>query len=193
MNIIIIQKKNYEFSYDKQILELYKENSELVKFIANNYSFNKNNKNKEEILTQEKIIKVVDGLRESENFNKRLSLVKDIFNKICSQKACYRGKEIIFNDEFGQEVYNKLNKEILKEKEKNYISKMLDLITFIRFLDLINLEGNIYYGYRKSIIDSQCNIVLDELKSEGFLNKKVKKNKKKKKKKRWRFAGFAIR
>ena len=176
-------KKNYEFSYDKQILELYKENSELVKFITNNYSFNKNNKNKEEILTQEKIIKVVDSLRESENFNKRLSLVKDIFNKICSQKACYRGKEIIFNDEFGKEVYNKLNKEILKEKEKNYISKMLDLITFIRFLDLINLEGNIYYGYRKSIIDSQCNIVLDELKSEGFLNKKVKKNKKKKKKK----------
>ncbi len=176
-------KQYYEGSFDNKISDLYNENIKLEKFISNNYSFNKNNKNKEEILTQEKIIKVVDGLRESENFNKRLSLVKDIFNKICSQKACYRGKEIIFNDEFGQEVYNKLNKEILKEKEKNYISKMLDLITFIRFLDLINLEGNIYYGYRKSIIDSQCNIVLDELKSEGFLNKKVKKNKKKKKKK----------
>ena len=176
--------KNYEFSCDKQILELYKENSELVKFITNNYSFNNNNnKNKEEILTKEKIIKVVDGLRENENFNKRLSVTKDIFNKICSQKACYTGKEIIFNDELGLEVYNKLNKEILKEKENNYISKMIDLITFIRFLDLINLEGNIYSGFRKSIIDSQCNLVLNEIKSEGFLNKKSnKKNKKKKKK-----------
>ena len=175
--------KNYEFSYDKKIMELYKENLDLEKFIINHYSFNKNNKNKEEILTQEKIIKVVDGLRENEKFNKKISLVKDIFNKICSQKACYTGKEIIFNDQLSIEVYNDLNKEILKEKENNYISRMMNIITFIRFLDIINLKGNIYYSFRKSIIDSQCNLVLDEIKSEGFLNKKTnKKNKKKKKK-----------
>ena len=134
-------------------------------------------------LCDEKIIKVVDGLRENEKFNKKISLIKDIFNKICSQKACYTGKEIIFNDQLSIEVYNDLNKEILKEKENNYISRMMNIITFIRFLDIINLKGNIYYSFRKSIIDSQCNLVLDEIKSEGFLNKKTnKKNKKKKKK-----------
>ena len=175
-------KKNYEFSYNKQILELYKENQELVKFVQNNYSYNKNNKNKEEILTLKKISKVVDDLRGNESFIKKNKLIKDIFNKICEEKPCYRGKEILFNDELSLEVYNSLNKELSIEKD-NYIHKLVDLITFISFLDIINFKENIYYGFRKKIIDSQCDLVLDELQSEGFLHKKSNKKHKKKKKK----------
>ena len=175
-------KKNYEFSYNKQISELYKENQELVKFIQNNYSYNKSNKNKEEILTLKKITKVVDDLRGNENFIKKNKLIKDIFNKICEDKPCYRGKEIIFNDELSLEVYNSLNKELSLEKE-NYVPKLVDLISFVSFFDIINFKENIYYGFRKIIIDSQCDLVLDELQSEGFLNKKSNKKHKKKKKK----------
>ena len=174
-------KKNYEFSFNKQIAELYKENQELEKFIKNNYSYNNKNKNKEEILTLERITKIVDELRGNEQFNKKIKLLKDIFNKICSDKPCYRGKELSFNDEFSLEVYNYLNKELNKEKT-NYIIKLLEKITFVNFFDIINFKDNIYYNFRKIIIDSQCNSVLDELNSEGFLNKKNKKHKKKKKK-----------
>ena len=175
-------KKNYEFSYNKQILELYKENQELVKFVQNHFSYNKSNKNKEEILTLEKITKVVDDLRGNDNFIKKNRLIKDIFNKICEEKPCYRGKEILFNDELSLEVYNSLNKELSLEKD-NYITKLVDLITFIRFFDIINFKENIYYGFRKIIIDSQCNLVLYELQTEGFLHTKSNKKHKKKKKK----------
>ena len=175
-------KKNYEFAFDKQISELYKENQELEKFIKNNYSYNNKNNNKEEILTLEKITKIVDKLRGDEQFNKKIKLLKDKFNIICLDKPCYRGKELSFNDEFSLEVYNYLNKELNKEKI-NYISKLVEKITFINFFDIINFKENIYYNFRKIIIDSQYNSVLDELNSEGFLNKKNNKKHKKKKKK----------
>lgn len=77
MNIIIIPKI-YDTTYDKQINELYKENIELEKFISDNYSFNNNNKDKEEILTNEKIIKIVDELRGEEGFHNKISLKKYI-------------------------------------------------------------------------------------------------------------------
>ena len=173
-------KKIYELSIDKQISELYKENQELEKFIKNNYLINNNtnnknkNKNKEEILTLKRITQVVDELRGDEKFNKKIKLIKDIFNKICEEKPCYIGKEILFNDELSLEVYNSLNKELNKEKV-NYVSKLVESISFISFLDIINL--------RQNIIDSQCNLILDELNAEGFLHKKNKKHNKKKKKK----------
>ena len=181
-------KKIYELSIDKQISELYKENQELEKFIKNNYLINNNtnnknkNKNKEEILTLKRITQVVDELRGDEKFNKKIKLIKDIFNKICEEKPCYIGKEILFNDELSLEVYNSLNKELNKEKV-NYVSKLVESISFISFLDIINLRQNILYGFRKMIIDSQCNLILDELNAEGFLHKKNKKHNKKKKKK----------
>ena len=181
-------KKIYELSIDKQISELYKENQELEKFIKNIYLINNNtnnknkNKNKEEILTLKRITQVVDELRGDEKFNKKIKLIKDIFNKICEEKPCYIGKEILFNDELSLEVYNSLNKELNKEKV-NYVSKLVELISFISFLDIINLRQNILYGFRKMIIDSQCNLILDELNAEGFLHKKNKKHNKKKKKK----------
>ena len=175
-------KKNYEFSFNKQISELYKENQELEKYIKNNYSYNNKNKNKEEILTLKRITKIVDELRGNEQFNQKIKIIKDIFNKICLDKPCYRGKELSFNDEFSLEVYNYLNKELNKEKT-NYITKLLEKITFVNFFDIINFKDNIYYNFRKIIIDSQCNSVLDELNSEGFLNKKNNKKHKKKKKK----------
>jgi len=120
-------KKLYELSFDTQIAELYKENKELEKFIINSYSFNGNNKNKEEIFTSEEIIKTVDELRENEKFNLRFKMMKDIFNKICEEKACYKGKDIVLDDELGLETYHYLNDEILKGKENHYISKLLDL------------------------------------------------------------------
>ena len=177
-------KKVYESSFDQQINEIYKENTELEKFIINNYSFNKSNKNKEEILTPERIIRVVDDLRANERFINKITVKKDIFNKICSEKECYKGKEILFNDELSLEIYNYLNNKILKEKENNYISKMVDLITFINFIDIINFKEDVLYSFRKSIIDSQCDFILDELQSDGFLQKKNNKKHKKKKKKK---------
>ena len=174
-------KKIYEFPYNKQISELYRENQELVKFIESNYSFHKNKKNKEEILSLEKISKVVDDLRGNETIIKKDRKLKYLFDKICSDKPCYRGSEILFNDELSLKVYNYLNNELLKEKE-NFISKLVDLITFIPFIDIINFKDNLYYEYRKKIVDSQYNFVLNELKSEGFLNKKNNKKQKKKKK-----------
>ena len=156
-------KQYYEGSFDNKISDLYNENIKLEKFISNNYSFNKNNKNKEEILTSEKITKIIDDLRGNADFNKKVSVTKEIFNKICSQKACYIGKEIAFNDELSKEIDDYLNKEILKEKKNNYISKLVDLITFVSFLDIINFKENIFYNYRKSILDSQNDSILDEL------------------------------
>ena len=47
----------FKISFDKKISELYKENLELEKYIYDNYSFNGNDKTKEEIFTSEKIIK----------------------------------------------------------------------------------------------------------------------------------------
>jgi len=176
-------KKIYDMTYDKQINELYNENIELEEFINNNYSINNNNKDKEEILTSEKIIQIVDELRGEEGFHKKISLKKNIFNKICSGKSFYMGKEISFNDELSLEIYNYLHEEILKENEDNCISKMLELITFIRFIDIIDLKEDIFYEFRKSIINSKEKSVLDELQSEGFLQKKNGKKHKKKKKK----------
>ena len=54
-------KKLNEISFDKKISDLYKENQELEKFIYDNYSFNGNDKTKEEIFTSEKIIKTKYG------------------------------------------------------------------------------------------------------------------------------------
>ena len=176
-------KNIYDMTYYKQIKELYKENIELEKFINNNCSFNNNNKEKEEILTSESIIKIVDELRGEEGFHNKISLKKNIFNKICDGKSYYLGKEISFNDELSLEIYNYLHEEILKENEDNCISKMLEMITFIRFIDIIDLKEDIFYEFRKSIINSKEKSVLDELQSEGFLQKKNGKKHKKKKKK----------
>ena len=152
---------NYEYYYytkniydsisNKQISELYKENQELEKFIQNNYSFNNSDKNKEEILTYEKISNVVNDLRGNGKFNEKIYSIKDIFKKICSEKPCYIGKEILFNDELSLDVYNYLNKEILLQKD-NYIPKLIEIITFMRFIDIINLEQDILYGYRKKTL-----------------------------------------
>ena len=57
------------------------------------------------------------------------------------------------------------------------------MITFIRFIDIIDLKEDIFYEFRKSIINSKEKSVLDELQSEGFLQKKNGKKHKKKKKK----------
>ena len=176
-------KKNYEIICNKQISELYKENQELEKFIQNNYSFNKSDKNKEEIITLEKITKVVDDLRGNEKYNKKMHFLKDIFQRIRSDKLCYMGKEIKLDEKLCEEVFNYLTKEMIKEEDK-YFQKLLEIITFIPFIDIINLKENILYNFRQTLVDSQCNSLLDELNSEGFLHKKSsgKKNKKKKKK-----------
>ena len=178
-------KKLNEISFDKKISDIYKENQDLEKFIYDNYSFNGNDKTKEEIFTSERIINAVDELRGDIGFNKKIKVMKEIFNKICEKKAYYKGKEIIFDDELSLETYNYLNDEILKGKENNYISKLLDLITFIRCYDIINYKNYIFLNYRKKLINLKENSLLNELKSEGFLSqkKKGKKNNRKKKKK----------
>ena len=177
-------KKLCELSFDKKISDIYKENQELEKYIYDNYSFNGNDKTKEEIFTSEKIIKAVDELRADEMFALKVKVTKEIFNKICEKKACYKGKEIIFDDELSLETYNYLNDEILKGKETNNISKLLDLITFMKFWDIINFKNYIFLNYRKKLVNLQCNSLLIELQSDGFLSQKKtgKKHKKKKKK-----------
>ena len=164
-------KKLNELCFDKKISEIYKDNQELEKYIYDNYSFNGNDKTKEEIFTSEKIIKSVEELRE-------------IFNKICDNKACYKGKDIVFDDELSLETYNYLNDEILKGKESNNISKLLDLITFPRFIDIINFKSYIFSNYRKKLVKLLSNSLLDELQSEGFLSQKKSGKKQKKKKKK---------
>ena len=178
-------KKLNEISFDKKIADIYKENQDLEKFIYDNYSFNGNDKTKEEIFTSERIINAVDELRGDIVFNKKIKVMKEMFNKICEKKACYKGKDIIFDDELSLETYNYLNDEILKGKENNYISKLLDLITFIRFFDIINYKNYIFLNYRKKLMILKENSLLNELKSEGFLTHKKtnKKNNRKKKKK----------
>ena len=177
-------KKLYEFSFDKKIIDLYKENQELEKFMYDNYSFNGNDKTKEEIFTSERIINAVEELRGNIIFNKKIKAMKELFNKICETNACYKGKEIIFDDELSLETYNYLNDEILKGKENNYISKLLNLITFNRFFDIINFKNYIFLNYRKKLINLQSNSLLNEIQSDGFLTEKKsgKKHKKKKKK-----------
>ena len=177
-------KKLYEFTFDKKISDIYKENEELEKYIYDNYSFNGNDKTKEEIFTSEKIIQAVDELRSNEIFNLKIKVMKDIYNKICEQKAFYKGKDIVFDDELSLETYNYLNDEILIGKEINNISKLLDLITFMKFIDIINFKNYIFLNYRKKLIKLQSNSLLDELQSDGFLSQKKpgKKHKKKKKK-----------
>ena len=177
-------KRLYELNFDKKISDLYIENQELEKFMYENYSFNGNDKTKEEIFTSEKIMKSVDELREDIIFNKKIKTMKDIFNKICKNNACYKGKDIIFDDELSLETYNYLNDEILKGKENNYISKLLDLITFNRFFDIINFKNYIFLNYRKKLVKLQSNSVLDELQSDGFLSQKKPGKKRKKKKKK---------
>ena len=125
----------------------------------------------------------MDNLRGNEKFNEKIFGLKKIFNKICSEKPCYIGKEIQFNDELSLEFYNSLNKELLQEKD-NYIQKFVEIITFIRFIDIINLKQNIFHELRKHLIECQCNSVLDELNSEDFLQKKSSNKKHKKKKKK---------
>ena len=177
-------KKLNDLSFDKTISELYRENEELGKYIYDNYSFNGNDKTKEEIFTSEKIIKTVDELRGDEKFNQKVKVMKKIFNKISEKKACYRGKDIVFDDELSLETYNYLNDEILKGKENNNISKLLDLITFMKFIDIINFKNYIFLNYKKKLVNLQSNSLLNELQSDGFLSKKKsgKKHKKKKKK-----------
>ena len=177
-------KKLYELNFDKKIFDLYKENQDLEKFMYENYSFNGNDKTKEEIFTSEKIIKSVDELREDIIFNKKIKVMKEIYNKICENNACYKGKDIVFDDELSLETYNYLNDEILKGKENNYISKLLDLITFNRFFDIINFKNYIFSNYRKKLVKLQSNSVLDELQSDGFLSQKKPGKKRKKKKKK---------
>ncbi len=77
-------KQYYEDSFDNRIFELYNEKIKLGKFMSNNCS---SNKNKEEILTTEKIAKnkIIDDLRGKVEFNTKVSVTKEILNKICSQ------------------------------------------------------------------------------------------------------------
>ena len=177
-------KKLFEFNFDKKISDLYKENQDLEKFMYENYSFNGNDKTQEEIFTSEKIIKSVEELRGDIIFNKKIKVMKEIYNKICENTACYKGKDIVFDDELSLETYNYLNDEILKGKENNYISKLLDLITFNRFFDIINFKNFIFLNYRKKLVKLQSNSVLDELQSDGFLTQKKPGKKRKKKKKK---------
>ena len=165
-------KKIYEFSNDAQIWEIYKENEKLEKYINNTL------KNNEQIFNLEEIKNIVDNLRANENFHKKIKLSKEIFERIFSNKLYYSGKEININDEFAEEIYNYLN------NESHSISNTIDLITFIKFYDIINYRDDVFLNLRKKLVDLQCNQVLDELQSDGFLcNKKTNKKHKKKKKK----------
>ena len=173
--------KIMENPYDKQILEIYNENLELKKYISNHYSFDGSGEEKEEILLPETLTKITDELRGSEKFHQKIGGTKDLFKKICPEKAFYVGKEISFDEKFSLEIYNFIKDELTKEKN-NWSSRIVDIITFIKVIDIINYKDNTFLEFRKNLLKAQENSIVEEIQSSGFLSKKKKKNKKKKKK-----------
>ena len=79
---------------------------------------------------------MVDDLRGNEKYNKKMHFLKDIFQRIRSDKLCYMGKEIKLDEKLCEEVFNYLTKEMIKEEDK-YFQKLLEIITFIPFIDII--------------------------------------------------------
>ena len=75
----------------------------------------------------------------------------------------------------------KINSSQKYQKSLNII-KWIEIITCIKLNDIIFFRDNIILNLRKKLVDLQCNQVLSELQSEGFLSNK-KTNKKHKKKK----------
>ena len=60
------------------------------------------------------------------------------------------------------------------------VEKVIEHLTFTNFIDVTNCIDIVFFIMRKKILENQCEKVLDELKTEGFLSSNSNKKKKEK-------------
>ena len=191
----IYSKKMYELPWGNSILNKYQDNKNLEKFIEDNYYYegkmNTNtktniniimDKNKENILTLNIIIDVVNKIktesnnkRKYDNFKKMLDQLFNDYNK----SQFYNGNKIL--SESTQSVFKELIIEMGKEKGKA-IKLLLNKITFMKLEDVINYREFIYIFLRNHFSDLRSKKFINDLLNEDE-NKSLRKKKKKKKNK----------
>ena len=178
-------KKIYEYSFSNAIVELYNENKSLVSFVNENYStFGNSDPNKKEIISRMEIREIVRFVKTDEKSKIKVKYIKDIWElqyKSFSLNEDTNNNNILSKD-FDSEIYQSLYQEMMQQG----VDKIIDHITFPKFLDIVNCEDIVFSQMRKNILEYRRNKYLEELMKDDFLSsnshKKKKKNKKKKKK-----------
>ena len=182
-------KKIYEFQGISSIFDVYKENKKLEEFIEENYYYegkkaiNNLEIKKENILTKNFILDVINKIKTDTNFKKKF----DNFKKMCDQlyndyykSEFYNGNKLLSPEEI-EDIYNELIKAMRKEKGKE-INLLLNKITFMKLEDVKNYSEFIFIIIRKHFIDLRNKKIINELLNEDE-NKIGKKKKKKRKNK----------
>ena len=178
-------KKIYEFPGIKIILDIYKDNENLEKFLKNNYLYPgkaSSNENKENVISLNVVMDVVNKIKNDHNYKKKY----DNFKKMCDQlfndyykSQFYNGNKLL--SEASEGVFKELIYEMGKEQGKE-IYLLLNKITFIKLEDAKNYRELIYIFLRKHFIDLRNKIFINELLSEKKSGRKKKKKRKNKNK-----------
>ena len=182
-------KKIYEYSYSNKIVELYKENKSLVSFVNENYStFGNSDPNKKEFISRMEIREIVRFVKSDEKAKIKIKYIEDIYALL--YKSLNENEDMYFNGNndnilninFDLNVYQSLYQEMMELG----VEKIIEHITFAKFLDIVNCRDIVFLQLRKNILDYRRDKFLEELMKDDFLSsnsgKKKKKNKKKKKK-----------
>ena len=175
-------KKLYEFPGINSIIDIYKENNNLEKFLKENYSYTgkkEEDNNKENILTLDIVIDVVNKIKNDIKYKNKLDNFKKMLDQLYNdyyRSQFYNGNKIL--TEASESVYRELTNEMSKEKGKE-IKNLLNKITFMKLEDVKNYREFIYIFLRKYFLDLRNVTIINEL-----LNEKQNKSGKKKKKKR---------
>ena len=174
-------KKIYEFPGIHSIIDIYKENNNLEKFLKDNYSYEgkKEGNNKENILTLDIVIDVVNKIKNDTKYKNKIDNFKKMLDQLYNdyyRSQFYNGNKIL--TEASENVFKELINEMGKEKGKE-IRNLLNKITFMKLEDVKNYREYIYIFLRKYFIDLRNIKIINEL-----LNEKQNKSGKKKKKKR---------
>ena len=179
-------KKIYENSFSKIIVSLYEENEKLISFVKENYSFHgHNDTNKAELISLMDIREIVEDVKKNKINELKIEYIQNIYNYVFSNEFNPNNRNCILNKDFAVHIYEDLYKEMIKEGEFG-VMKIIEHITFMKFIDIVNGRDFIFTSLRKKIDNNRIEKIENELISKDFLssssNKKKNKNKKKKKK-----------
>ena len=175
-------KKIYENSFSKIIVNLYEENEKLISFVKENYSFHGNNDtNKVELISLMEIREIVSDFKKNEINKDKIEYIQKIYNYVFNNEFNPNNKNCILSKDFAVNLYEYLYKEMINEKEFG-VTKIIEHITFMKFIDIVNCRDFVFTTLRKKIVNHQFEKIRTELISEDFSNKKKHKNKKRKKK-----------
>ncbi len=187
----IYSKKIYEFPWGNLILNKYQDNKNLEIFIEENYYYegkitpNTNkigdkNKEKENILTLNVIIDIVNKIKVDKNNKKKYDNFKNMMDQLFNdynKSQFYNGNKNL--SESSKSVFKELTIEMGKQKGKA-INLLLNKITFMKLEDVTNYREIIYIFLRNHFFDLRSKKFINDLLNEDE-SKSLKKKRKRKK------------